>query len=254
MNTAIKATRATILLGDIELDVFQLPDGSYQISQSQTTEAVNKPPKRMVQLAKSEKGQILIQSGFEKGLKVKVEGSKPVNLVPLEVAFQFWVLELSIGNQEALALVVASGVEALERRADAAFNILRTEEEINERFIVRKDSILQRHFWTDSIKWYIDNHPELSSDAKKWLYPNVSNTLNKELFGMSARDIRLLLDMSPKEHVRDCINPSLLADVAFVEKYAATRVKQGLEPMHAIKEAVAFCNYPIRCPKTALAR
>ncbi len=85
MNTAIKATRATILLGDIELDVFQLPDGSYQISQSQTTEAVNKPPKRMVQLAKSEKGQILIQSGFEKGLKVKVEGSKPVNLVPLEV-------------------------------------------------------------------------------------------------------------------------------------------------------------------------
>jgi hypothetical protein len=75
--TITKASRATIILGDIELDVFQLPDESYQISQSQTTNAVNKPPKRMVQLAQSEKGQILVQSGFEKGLKVQVEGSKP---------------------------------------------------------------------------------------------------------------------------------------------------------------------------------
>jgi hypothetical protein len=108
----------------IEVDVFQLPDGEYQISQSQTCNAVNKPPKRMVELAASEKGQILVQSGFKKGLKVSVEGSKPVSLVPLEVAFQFWVLELSIGNQQALALVVACGIEALERRADNAFGIL----------------------------------------------------------------------------------------------------------------------------------
>jgi hypothetical protein len=149
--TTTKAARAVITLGNIELDVFQLPDGAYQISQSQTTNAVNKPPKRMVELSMSEKGQILIQSGFEKGLKVKVDGSKPVNLIPLEVAFQFWVLELAIGNQDALALVVACGVEALERRADAAFGILRTEEDRNNWLAQRADSKLYRRPFTDKL-------------------------------------------------------------------------------------------------------
>ncbi|MEM9769990.1 MAG: hypothetical protein AAF889_00040 [Cyanobacteria bacterium P01_D01_bin.73] len=38
-----KAKRATIQLGDRELEVFQLPDGSYRLSQSQVAEAVEKP-------------------------------------------------------------------------------------------------------------------------------------------------------------------------------------------------------------------
>ena len=250
MTTTTKATRAQIQLGNIDLDVFQLPNGDYQISQSQVCSSVGKPAKRMVELAGSDKGQILIQSGFEKGLKVSVEGSKPVNLVPLDVAFQFWALELSIGNMEALALVIACGVEALERRADAAFSIVRTEQERNDRFIVRKDSILQRHFWTNTIKEYIDNHPEMSTSDKQFMYANVSDILNLGLFGMSAKEIRVILDMDKNELVRDCIHPSLLRDVEFVEKYAAVSVRNGSEPVQAVKMALAFFNASIKCPKT----
>ena len=38
----MKAKRATIELGDRELEVFQLPDGSYWLSQTQVAEAVGK--------------------------------------------------------------------------------------------------------------------------------------------------------------------------------------------------------------------
>jgi hypothetical protein len=138
-NNTVKAVRATITLGDIEIEGYQMPDGSYKLSQSSTTLAVNKPPKRMVQLARSEKGQSLVALGFEKGLKVAVENSKPVVLVDIEVAFQFWVLELSIGNLDALALVSACGVESIERRLDAAFGKIRTEEERNERLKNRQN-------------------------------------------------------------------------------------------------------------------
>lgn len=115
-NNTVKATRATITLGDIELNVFQLPCGKYQISQSQACDVVGKPAKRMVQLSHSEAGQTLLALGFEKGLKTSAEGSKPVTLVNIEVAFQFWVLELAIGNKDALGLVLACGIESIERR------------------------------------------------------------------------------------------------------------------------------------------
>jgi len=35
MTNPIKATRATIQLGDIELDVFQMPSGEYRYSMTQ---------------------------------------------------------------------------------------------------------------------------------------------------------------------------------------------------------------------------
>lgn len=240
MSNFQKVVRAVIILGDIELDVFQMPDGSYQISQSQTTNVVNKPPKRMVELAQSERGQILIQSGFEKGLKVQVEGSKPVNLVPLEVAFQFWVLELAIGNQAALGLVVACGVEALERRADAAFGIIRTEEERNQRFITRRDGILSRHFWTDTIDEYIKTH-EVSDNYKRFIYINASDAVNKAVLGMSAKQFRESLSLPDGISTRDYCTTEQLKQIDTIEKAAGMRVKRDdLCPKQALKDVISM--------------
>jgi hypothetical protein len=241
MTTTTKAIRANVTLGDIELDVFQLPDGSYQISQSQTCLAVNKPPKRMVELTRSEKGQILIQSGFEKGLKVKVEGSKPVNLVPLEVAFQFWVLELAIGNQDALALVVACGTEALERRADNAFGVVRDEEERNERLKARTQSKLTRRTLTDSIKEYIDRHPELSEIYPKFVYSNCTDCLNLHILGAKAKQVKEALDLKPTGSLRDTIPLHSLRELETLEGVAGRLIDaEDLEPLEACKKALVI--------------
>lgn len=238
MSTVIKAIRAILPLGDQDLDIFQMPNGEHLISQSHTCLAVNKPPKRMVQLANSDKGQILIQSGFKKGLKVAVEGSKPVNLVSLEVAFQFWVLELSIGNQEALALVVACGVESLERRADAAFNIQRSEEERNERFIIRRDGIVSRSFWTDTIDAYM-RQEEVSDAYKRFIYLNVSDAVNKAILGTTAKKYRESLGLPDGVSARDYLTTEQLKQIDTIEKAAGMRVKRdGLCPKQALKDVI----------------
>jgi hypothetical protein len=43
MNESIKATRATIAIGDLSVEAFMLPDGSYRMSLSQAAECIGKP-------------------------------------------------------------------------------------------------------------------------------------------------------------------------------------------------------------------
>jgi hypothetical protein len=239
-NSTVKAVRATITLGDIEIEGFQMPDGSYKLSQSSTTLAVNKPPKRMVQLARSEKGQSLVALGFEKGLKVAVENSKPVVLVDIEVAFQFWVLELSIGNLDALALVSACGVESIERRLDAAFGKIRTEQERNERFVIRRDGIISRHFWTDCIDLYCRSS-EVSDNYKRWVYAQVSDMVNKSILGMTAKAYRESLGLPEGISTRDYLSTEQLKQIDTIEKAAGMRVKRdGLCPKQALKDIISL--------------
>lgn len=244
MINPIKAVRFSHTLGNTELDFFQLPDGSWATSQAQVTNAVNKPPKRMVQLAQSEKGQSLIAAGFEKGLKTSVEGSKPVTLVSLDVAFQFWVLELAIGNPEALALVVACGIETLERRADKLAGKIRTEQEYNERFIIRRDGIVSRNFWTDCIDAWMIEHPELVSDNyKRFIYINVSDMVNKAVLGTTAKKFRENLGLPDDIPTRDYLTTEQLKQIDTIEKAAGMRVKRdNLCPKQAVKDVISLIS------------
>lgn len=253
--TTIKASKATVLLGDTTLNVFLLPDGkTLKWSAKHITDAISIRHSRVAEICATKQAQILTSKGIEVAdfspISLVFEGGKASGY-STEVAFFIWQYEAFKGNELAQALVFASGVETLERRAYDAFSILQSEEDMNQRFIARKDSILQRHFWTDAIKWYLDKN-EVTDNYRKFIYGNVSDRLNKGLFGLSAKQIRLQLDMASSENIRDCVNPLLLPDLTFIEKFAATRVQQGLEPMQAINEALSFCNYPVRSPKTSL--
>ncbi|MGA7936072.1 MAG: hypothetical protein WCA35_21135, partial [Kovacikia sp.] len=42
-SASMRATRATVQIGSIEIDGFMLPDGSYRMSQTQVAETVGKP-------------------------------------------------------------------------------------------------------------------------------------------------------------------------------------------------------------------
>jgi hypothetical protein len=127
-----KAKRQTIALGDIPLDVFQLPDGAYVMSQTQVAEAVDLDEIYIRRFLSSKwlkalPGKDHSSDDFE---QVEYEGrGKPIRAIPLETAALFWVYQVWQKNRQAIALVVATVRETLTRRADAAFGITRSEAE-----------------------------------------------------------------------------------------------------------------------------
>jgi hypothetical protein len=62
--------------------------------------------------------------------------------IPIGLATAYWLHEATKGNVKARALVQASMAESIERRADTAFSIKRTESEYNVRFSEFVESVL----------------------------------------------------------------------------------------------------------------
>ena len=128
----MKARRATIVLGDISLDVFQLPDGSYRMSQTQVAEAVGLDESYTRRFLSSKWLKALPDKDRSSGdfQEIEYEGrGKPIKAIPLETAALFWVYQVWQKNRQAIALVVACIRETLTRRADTAFGVARSEAE-----------------------------------------------------------------------------------------------------------------------------
>lgn len=74
----IKAVRAQIKLGDIDLDVFQLPDGSYRMSKAQCCDVIGLARKRLSQLLEKDSLKALAGKGSslsENVVKIKLDGN-----------------------------------------------------------------------------------------------------------------------------------------------------------------------------------
>ena len=65
MNNTIKAIRATIKLGDIELEGFLMPDGTQLMSKSQACKAIDLEQKRLSQLMELKEVQTLVPQGLK---------------------------------------------------------------------------------------------------------------------------------------------------------------------------------------------
>jgi hypothetical protein len=156
--TTIKAIRATIKLGDIELDVFQLPDGSYRWSSKNITEAINIRHSRVAQIWTSKQGQRLMGKRFEKAdfspTKLTTNDCGNISGYSTDVAFFIWMYEAVKGNKLAKGLIIASATESLERRADRAFGVTRTEDERNKRLAQRTMNVARVRTLEDAISDY----------------------------------------------------------------------------------------------------
>ncbi len=142
MADTIKAQRAEILLGDIPLEVFMLPDGSYRMSQTQVAGAVDRDERSFRRFLDSKWLKALPGKGSDVGAFPLLErsgesGGARVRGVPLDIAVAYWVRECQRGSQTSVALVWACTAETLERRADNAFGVSRTETERDDRLTNR---------------------------------------------------------------------------------------------------------------------
>ncbi len=260
---SIKAIRVQIKLGIIPLNVYQLPDGRYCLAGRNVTDAVKENNatlpryfgvKSLKDLPSAQSGTLALNHpgahGNAKGTQgkrlslnqIKADTGETFIPVAIEDAAQYWGGMAQKGNEIANAILVACTIESIERRADHALGIQLSEEYRNARMQARIDGILQRNFWTKCIQWYLDNHPGLSQNYKKFIYSNVSDYLNRQFFGLSAKDIRKLHGIPSSDLLRDHVEPEYLPDITFVEKYAGKLVQRGSEPLAAIKDAVSFAE------------
>ncbi|YAF99525.1 MAG: hypothetical protein AB3A66_29880 (plasmid) [Nodularia sp. CChRGM 3473] len=145
IKTTQKAVKATIHLGSIPIDVYQMPDGSYKLYMESVTEAIKRPNNDLLRFVQSKSPQALPYKNRNllQEPMIEVEGYGGfVKPIPVELATTYWLYRAINGNEIAQALVQASLIESIERRADTAFVFKRTEEEYNQRFGERLEDIL----------------------------------------------------------------------------------------------------------------
>ncbi|MCC5619702.1 hypothetical protein LC605_32695 [Nostoc sp. CHAB 5836] len=141
-----KAVKATIYLGKIPLDVYQMPDGSYKLYIESVTDAIKRPSNDLLRFLEGQSAQALPyknRASLQEPM-IAVEGyGGHVKPIPIELATSYWLYRAVKGNEIAQALIQASLMESIERRADTAFLFKRTEEEYNQKFGERLEEILE---------------------------------------------------------------------------------------------------------------
>lgn len=235
----IKAERAEIKIGEFELEVYQMPDGKYRFSKTLAAEAIEESPKRVSEFLNGKK----VQSLMPQGLDVSEIPAKEINSTvtaktwSLEYVAFYWQMK-SKTNAKAEALSVACIAESLERRADAAFNIKRTEEQRNIRFQTRMEGILSRNFWTDTVDAYLNkvDYPR----GERWkVYATISDLVNLRLFGLTANHIKSYMMLPPNARTRDFLPTETLKLVDTIERAAAVRLENNdTVPTQALKDVI----------------
>jgi len=235
MAKTIKASRATILLGDILINVYQMPDGSYKLAGRNVTDAIEEAANTLTRYYGVKSLKDLPGADLSL-LQVKAETGESLTPVSLTDATKYWRDRSKKGNLIADAIIDAVLIESIERRADAAFGVQRSEEERNQRFKARVDGITTRRTLTDAIKDFISSHPELSDNAVKFMYSNVTDGIYRSLFGRSCK--RLTDDLkAEQDKLRDSLTVMELNNLNAFESMVMRLVDRGSEPLEAVKVA-----------------
>ncbi|MEO0987055.1 MAG: hypothetical protein AAFY20_16105 [Cyanobacteria bacterium J06639_14] len=134
-----KAQRATIQIGDLEVDGFMMPDGSYRMSQASAASAVGLGRQNVSDFLRSKAIKRLLGEDYTSQIfQVEVDddeqsrGQARINALPLETVNAYWHWQSHRGNKAALTLCMALSAETLDRRFDNAFGVSRSAAKYNK--------------------------------------------------------------------------------------------------------------------------
>lgn len=251
MTTPIKAIRVTITLGDIKLDVFQLLNGDYGFSCTGIAKLLGLSSDKRVReilTSKSLEANTRIALGLGKNeefslnlAKVSTNDSGNINFLPLDLFMLVVGYEAQNGNQMAVTILMASLAESIERRADAARGIQRSEEERNDRLKFRVQvGKVSRRTLTDAIGSWLENpENDASENTKRFIYANCSDHLNKIVLGHKSRIAKEILGVSPDSLLRDYLPLPALKELDAVERLATILIDEdNTHPLEAVKQAI----------------
>jgi len=147
-NQEPKATKAIIHLGKLSLDVYRVPDGSYKLYVESVTGIIDKEKPDLLDFLQGTSPEALPFKNYNlmHAKKVLVEGQEGfIKPIPIPLATSYWLYEAFNGNKKAQAIAQASMIESIERRADQAFRVQRSELEYNRRFTESWESVFEEN-------------------------------------------------------------------------------------------------------------
>lgn len=136
----MRAVKSQIVYNGIELDVYQLPNGEYQLSKTQVGLAIEKGDYSFQRWLDGSSSEALPHKDFSP-LQLQIEGNNATfHSIPLNIAAAYWTYWASKGNTTAMALVSTSVVESLTRLCDNAFGVKKSETEYAKQNIANIDT------------------------------------------------------------------------------------------------------------------
>ena len=234
----IKAQRGVLAIGDIEINVYLLPNGSYRLAGRNVTDAVGMRHGSLAEImgVKSLKALPHADASLT---GVKADTGESFVPVAIEDAVAYWAAMSNKGNRGASVLLQALAIESIERRADALFGKVRDEAERDARLKARLQGKVSRTELEDAIAEYIKAHPETSENYRKWVYKNATDTLIRALWGKTRKALATDMGLESTDSLRDQLSDRELLTLDQMEATMARLITiEGMEPIAAAEEVV----------------
>lgn len=172
---------------------------------------------------------------------------KAVNILTF-AQFEVVIVKLTAkGNPIASELNLACLSMSLYQRACDSFGIHFEKEDRNAWLLDRAAGKIARNKLTDAIKQWLDTH-EVSDTDRKFAYARTSDLLNLALTGRRASGWITELGIG-KDELRDRFSTETLEEYKAIEAIAAKRIRKGVDPMQAVRDALdVSCTVTIDRP------
>lgn len=236
-HSTVKAVRGVIHVGDIPLNVYLLPDGTYRLAGRNVTDAVGEPNNSLIRWA-GVKSLKALPGNDDSPIQIKADTGESIVPVCIKDAVAFWAALARKSNRLALGLLEALAIESIERRADDYFGNQVSEFERNERIKLRMQTIATRNELEDAIAWYCRTH-EVSDNYAKFIYINATQALWKGTHGKIRKAIAEEYGLTTGGDLRSVLTSRELNDIERVESVAAHLIlNRGFEPVEAVNSAI----------------
>ena len=230
----MKASIATVKFGPLEFEGLMLEDGTFAVAIPQLAALNLVPPNRSLKQLET-----LLSMVFQSHQKVKTElNPNAVNCISLS-DFELVLRTLNRRGLEA-AVVIVDGLlgMSLAQLFSDAFGVKFDAEERHAKLLARIKTKVVRRTTTDSIKNYCILH-NMSANYRKFVYSNVSDTLNVALFGKTAKKLREERGVETNELLRDSHSVEDLKMISDIENLVVRLIDfKGYEPLTAMKKAI----------------
>ena len=114
MTESIRATRANVQIGSLEVEGFMLPDGAYRMSLTQTAESVGLGVQNASDFLRSKAIKGLLGFSYTpqtfeiEPTSKQLRGQSRIRGLPLEVVSAYWLWQSHRGNKQAKELLTES--------------------------------------------------------------------------------------------------------------------------------------------------
>lgn len=190
-----KARRAIIKIASVEVEVFQLPDGEYVMSQTQVAKVVDVGKVLVLRFLNKKWLEGELYKDY-RSFKIATENdslgrggnNNPIKPVPVELASEFWFEQAIKGNIKAQALMKACLDETLKRRCDKTFEVVKGENDYEE------ETGIKYQTWMESRSFLKDAHASFTNCClyNDFVAAIAHDKITIAVCGMTAKELREL--------------------------------------------------------------